>query len=157
MSTESRQASNSGQGFGPGQDFDSDQSTALYLSPTVAGSLVGAHAGGLNVPTPFASRICLLDEEVVVGTTHVEDVGDIVAHLTAGDRLRFRRDPGNAFDANCIQVLAPDGRRMGFVAATRNHILARLMDGGKTVYGIFTEASVRGSWHRITMEVYLDD
>jgi hypothetical protein len=54
-------------------------------------------------------------------------------------------------------VLDARGRRLGYVPADVNEILARLMDAGKRLYGEVTEIDLVGSWWRIAMGVWMDD
>ena len=127
---------------------------ALVL-PTALG--VGGQGGaGLGVPVPFANRIVLLEDAYVAGTTHVHDIDRIAAALEAGQELALERDTANMHDAWAIRVLAGD-QKIGYVPADRNEVLARLMDGGKRLSATVTELEVLGSWHKIHMEVYLDD
>ena len=129
---------------------------ALAVIPTTA--LAGASDGspGLSVPMPFANRIVLIDNTHVAGTTHIRDISSIVKQLSEGQELTLVRDTNNTQDAWAIRVLAGDAR-IGYVPADRNEILARLMDGGKKLGACITGMELLGSWHKIHMEVYLDD
>lgn len=140
---------------------ESAQPSALAQIPTAAGALIAAmHGDGnnpLSVPKPFSDPICLIPDARVAGTTHVEGIGDIARSLAEGDSLRLERDPKNRNDQWSIRVFDVKGNRLGFVPADVNEIPARLMDGGKRLYGEVTEVGRRGSWWRIGMAVWLDD
>ena len=134
-----------------------EQATSIVAIP--AGSIGfagGADGGGMSLPVPFAQRIVLIEDIHVAGTTHVEDIDSIVADMSEGQELVFERDPGNLHDSWAIRVLA-GGKRIGWVPVDSNEILARLMDGGKCIGATVTAMELRGRWHKIHMEVYLDD
>lgn len=121
------------------------------------GFLMGKPGEGPQVPAPFSKKICLTENMLVAGTTHAPNIEESVADLQAGARLRFMRAPSNPYDQWAIEVYDPQDRRVGFLPADSNEMIARMMDAGKLIYGEFTYASKRGSWNRVHMEVYLDD
>ena len=129
---------------------------ALVVIPTTALGTAPDGSPGLSVPMPFANRIVLIDNTHVAGTTHIHDIGSIVAQLSEGQELDLVRDTNNTQDAWAIRVLA-GSTRIGYVPADRNEILARLMDGGKKLGARITGMELLGNWHKIHMEVYLDD
>ncbi len=114
------------------------------------------NSSGMPVPPPFQQVICLVEETYVAGTKHVKDIDEAVEGLKVGDKLRFEREKGNLVDGWAIKVFA-GSHRLGYVSVEVNEILARLMDGGKHVYGVVTGLELRGTWHKIHMEVDLDD
>lgn len=131
-------------------------STAISLIPTGALGAVVEGGTGLSVPVPFANRIVLLEDAYVAGTTHVRNIDSIADAIEIGQELELVRDTANTQDAWAIRVLAC-GERVGYVPADRNEVLARLMDGGKKLRATVTEKELIGHWHKIHMEVYLDD
>jgi hypothetical protein len=105
----------------------------------------------------FGQRIFLI-ETIVAGTTHLkDDLKVLEAELRAGDRLSFYREPDNPHDNNAISVRNSEGKKIGYVPMTKNEILARLMDGGKLIYGTVRDKELVNSWLKITMEIFLDD
>lgn len=126
-----------------------------------AGSVLSLmHGGGtvgLGVPKPLSQPIVMVPKTRVAGTAHVPGIHEAADGLQAGDELRFEREPGNAADEWAIKVFSQRGERLGYVAADINEIPARLMDGGKRVFGRATGVEEVGSWVRIGMEVLLDD
>ena len=127
---------------------------AVIPTTTLGAALEGTP--GLSIPMPFANKIVLLEEAHVAGTTHVKGIAEIADRLHDGQELALERDMGNTQDAWAIRVLA-DGTRIGYVPADRNEVLARLMDGDKKLGATVTGKELLGSWHKIHMEVYLDD
>ncbi len=139
----------------------SENAGLATIAPMTAGALIAAmHSeggGALDVPKPFSQPICLAPDTRVAGTTHVEGIEDLARGLSEGDRLRLERDPRNRYDRWAIRVLDARGRRLGYVPADVNEILARLMDAGKCLYGEVTGIDLVGSWWRIAMGVWMDD
>ena len=129
------------------------------LATIGAGSLISASdAAGtpLSVPIPFQSKIVLIEDTRVAGTTHVHGIDAIVGKLEPGADLRLEREPGNLADAWAIRVFAGEDR-IGFVPADCNEVLARLMDGGKALSAKLTGKEKLGKWNKLHMEVSLDD
>ena len=129
------------------------------LAAIGAGGIVSAaDAAGspLSVPVPFQNKIVLFEDVHVAGTTHVRGIDEIVETLDAGADLRLRREPGNLADAWAICVYAGE-RHIGYVPADCNELLARLMDGGKALSAKLVGKEMRGTWHKLRMEVSLDD
>lgn len=122
------------------------------------GIIAAADAAGmpLSVPVPFQSKIVLLEDTRIAGTTHIHGIDAIVEKLTEGMELRLIREPDNLADRWAIRVLAGD-RRIGFVPADCNEVLARLMDGGKALSAKLTGKEKVGKWNKLHMEVSLDD
>ena len=122
------------------------------------GVIAAASAAGtpLSVPVPFQSRIVLIEDTRIAGTTHIRGIDEIVERLEVGSDLRFEREPGNLADYWAIKVYADDDR-IGFVPADCNEVLARLMDGGKALSGKLTGKEKLGTWNKLHMEVSLDD
>lgn len=132
------------------------QAGTIAVIPTTALGTALEGAAGLSIPMPFANRIVLLEDAHVAGTMHVKGIDDIANGIHDGQELALERDTGNTQDAWAIRVLA-GGIRIGYVPAYRNEVLARLMDGGKRLGAVVTGKELLGSWHKIHMEVYLDD
>jgi hypothetical protein len=129
------------------------------ISLVGAGGIIdAASAAGtsLSVPVPFQSRIVLIDDARVAGTTHVRGIDAIVERLEVGADLRLEREPGNLADCWAIRVYA-GSNRIGFVPADSNEVLARLMDGGKALSAKLTGKEKLGNWNKLHMEVSLDD
>lgn len=138
---------------------DADAGTGGALAPIDAGTLISAtDAGGnpLSVPVPFQNKIILVERTRVAGTMHVHGIDRILEGLDVGSKLRLEREPGNVSDVWAIKVLAGH-TRIGYVSADCNEILARLMDGGKSLSGKLVGKERAGTWNKLCLEVVLDD
>ncbi len=123
----------------------------------LADVLKGGQSGALGVGAPFEEPIYLVDVHVA-GTTHVKGIDQLVEGLHEGDRLSFVREKDNRFDKMAIKVMDADGNRLGYVPCDNNEILARLMDGGKLLYGeVRKKELVDERWNKVSMRVFLDD
>lgn len=139
--------------------MDASEKAGSALATIGAGSIIAAASAAgapLSVPVPFQSRIVLIEDTRVAGTTHVRGIDEIAESLNVGADLRFERDPGNLADTWAIKVYTGDVR-IGFVPADCNEIIARLMDGGKAVSGKLIGKEKLGTWNKLRMEVSLDD
>ena len=77
--------------------------------------------------------------------------------LRPGQRLALRRQPANRYDALAIEVLGPEGHKLGYVPRRRNEMPARLMDAGKRLSARTESVARRGNWLHIQVSVYLED
>ena len=141
----------------PAPDGASAGIALITSMPSGALSLLGQLGEGMPLAPPFSQSICLSEDMLVAGTTHAKEIEEVVDDLQEGARLRFERAVGNPHDKWAVEVFDSQGRRMGFLPADSNEMIARLMDAGKCIYGKHAYASKRGAWNRIHMEVYLDD
>lgn len=139
--------------------MDANGKPSAALATIGAGGIISAaDAAGasLSVPVPFQSKIVLIEDTRIAGTTHVHGIDEIVGRLEVGADLRFEREPGNLADAWAIRVFAGD-ENIGYVPADCNEVLARLMDGGKAISAKLTGKEKVGTWNKLHMEVSLDD
>lgn len=107
--------------------------------------------------THAAQSICVVENTTVAGTRHIPDVQRITEKYQPGERLAFVRDADNPFDPWAVGVHDAKGQRIGYVSCECNEVVARLMDGGKTVEGRLTAKEQIGAWTRLVMEVHLND
>ena len=82
-----------------------------------------------SVIEPLVKEIFLLDSRVA-GTSHLED-RSVLETLHEGDKLTLRREADNEHDELAILLLAPDGKKVGYVPQQDNAVFARLLDAGK--------------------------
>ena len=139
--------------------MDANDNPSAALATIGAGGIISAaDAAGasLSVPVPFQSKIVLIEDTRIAGTTHVHGIDEIAGELEVGMALRFEREPGNLADAWTIRVFA-GANRIGYVPADCNEMLARLMDGGKALSAKLTGKEKVGAWNKLHMEVSLDD
>ena len=92
----------------------------------------------------------------VAGTAYY-DAEAAAGRLRPGQRLALRRQPENRYDALAIEVLGPEGHRLGYVPRRRNEMPARLMDAGKRLSARTESMARRGSWLHIQVSLYLED
>lgn len=112
--------------------------------------------GALSIPLPFESKIVLCESVRVAGTTHTPNIANIMREMPEDARLVFFREPDNQADPWAIRV-EYGGRKIGYMPADKNELIARLMDGGKTVRGSLKEKELQGNWWKVYMEVSLID
>ena len=97
----------------------------------------------------------LLARMHVAGTAYY-DAEAAADRLRSGQCLALRWQPENQYDALAIEVLGPEGHKLGYVPRRRNQILARLMDAGKRLSARAESIEQRGSWLNIQVSLYLD-
>ena len=110
---------------------------------------------GQPVRIPFARDIMLASIRVA-GTAYYE--ADGVAHqLKAGQRLALRREPGNVHDGLAVEVLDPEGHKLGYLPRSSNEIPARLMDAGKRLFLRLESVEKLDAWLKIEVTLYMED
>ena len=115
------------------------------------------HASGdAVIPNPFEKQIYLVDVHIA-GTTYIENIDELEPELTIGKRLQFFREPDNIYDSMAIVIKDEKNNKLGYIPKEKNEILSRLMDAGKLIYGTVYAKQKIGNWHKITIQVYLDD
>ena len=103
-----------------------------------------------------APREILLARMHVAGTAYY-DAEAVADHLLTGQRLALRRQPENRYDALAIEVLGPEGHKLGYVPRRGNEMPARLIDAGKRLSARAESIEWRGNWLNIRMSLFLDD
>ena len=113
-------------------------------------------AGAL--PMPFVQELFLLECEIA-GTGFIEDIEEKVQALSAEAVVSLVREADNKHDKLAIRVDNTDGGKLGYIPRRKNEILARLLDGGKLLYGKVSsiEFSDCSSWVDITIKIYMKD
>ena len=120
-------------------------------------TITGGNGGGsISIPPPFAQDILLIEHTRVAGTTHVDDIDEMVAKLHVDDKLKLQREKDNMVDKYAILILS-NGKKLGYVSADCNEILARLMDAGKALFAKLTQMERVGHWHKLSIEIYMSD
>lgn len=112
---------------------------------------------GVACESAVSKRVCLVESTTVAGTRHVLGVRSRAEALGRGDPLLLIRDAENPHDPSAVQVLDGRGGFLGYLSCEFNEIVSRLMDGGRSVSGVFRSAGQVGSWTKIDMAVMLDD
>ena len=136
-----------------------ETNTQNAITVVNAGSILAASdAQGtpLSVPVPFQNEIVLFEDMRIAGTTHIDDIDDIVDELPLESKLRLVREKDNLVDCWAIRVFVGESP-IGYVPADCNEVLARLMDGGKALSATLVSKEKLGRWNKLHMEVILDD
>ena len=121
-------------------------------------ALISAMANaGIDPGTPFSNPIRLVSYSRVAGMARVEGAEAAADALAVGDQLGLVRESGNARDQWAICVHTSAGAKLGYVALDVNQILARLMDGGKRLFGKVVAVRHRGRTIVVEMDIWLDD
>ena len=121
------------------------------------GSVVKLNNGG-GLPVPFVQELFLLECEIA-GTGFIKDIEGKSKALTEGTVVSLVREPDNNYDELAIRIDDADGGKLGYVPRKKNEILARLLDGGKMLYGKVAEVefSEFSNWITITIKIYMKD
>ena len=69
--------------------------------------------------------------------------------LGLDDRLILRREPGNRFDPNAIEILTATGVKLGYVPRRAARDLAPMLDGGQQLVAIVTGRVERDETRKI--------
>lgn len=130
----------------------------------MSGELIESHQGALvsvmenkglgEMLKPLIREIHLFDT-YVAGTTHLKEPG-VLDRLKEGDKLILQRED-NKFDENAIVLLTEAKEKVGYVPEKDNVIFARLMDAGKLIAARVKDHQLRGSFHQISIGIYLVD
>ena len=107
---------------------------------------------------PFVQELFLLECEIA-GTGFIKDIEGKSKALTEGTVVSLVREPDNKYDELAIRIDDADGGKLGYVPRKKNEILARLLDGGKMLYGKVAEVefSEFSNWITITIKIYMKD
>ncbi len=107
-----------------------------------------------SIIKPLTREIHLFDS-FVAGTTHLSDPS-VLEELKEGDKLSLLRED-NKFDDNAIVIRTESKKKLGYVPEKDNIIFARLMDAGKLLAARITKIEKRGTFHQISIGIYLVD
>lgn len=116
--------------------------------------LVGAST--LSMPMPFESKIVLFESMRIAGTAHVPNIGEIMVRIPDDAYLVLVREPDNQADTWAIRI-EYNGKKIGYIPSDKNEVLARLMDGGKSIRGRLISRELQGTWWKAHLEVDLID
>ncbi len=117
---------------------------------------VGVGNGEIGIPKPFEQEIFLFDT-FVAGTSHIEGIEELSEFLEVDEVLEFYREVDNSFDDMAIVIKTTSGVKIGYIPKTDNVIFARLMDAGKLLFGKVSDKSLKGTWVKIKIKVYLKE
>ena len=105
--------------------------------------LAGLGSAALAAPAQAAVFRSKPNGPVPLSSSYIVNMADQagvdIAALTPGQALVLRREPGRAFDANSIAVMA-GAFRLGYLPANQSRLLAPLVDAGMDVSAELVEA-----------------
>ena len=119
------------------------------------GKIVASFEGN-NIPMPFVKEIFLIDCSIA-GTVYVAGIRERTERLPPGALLTFRREPKNPYDELAILIFNDKSEKLGYIPRSQNEVLARLMDGGKQLFGRVEEKWISGDRIHISIKVFLRD
>ena len=103
---------------------------------------------------PLIREIYLFDS-YVAGTGYLKDQS-VLDEISTGDKLTLQRED-NRFDDNAIMLLTENGKKLGYVPEKDNVVFARLMDAGKLLTAKIKKVEKKGSFTKISIEIFLVD
>ena len=118
-------------------------------------ALIKDSFGKDGLPLPFVKEIFLLQCHVA-GTAY-RDFKNIESGFQEGDFLALKREANNKYDKLAITIYDEVGNNIGYVPRDKNEILARLMDGGKLIFGKIKTTQWINNWLKIDMKIYMRD
>ena len=121
------------------------------------GSIAKLNNGG-GIIMPFVQELFLLECEIA-GTGFVKNIEEKAKALTAETVVSLVREDDNKYDKLAIRIDDADGRKLGYIPRKKNEVLARLLDGGKLLYGkvAAVEFSDYSNWVDITVKIYMKE
>ena len=95
----------------------------------------------------------------IAGTSFVKNIAEKAAAFNEGEVLSLIREADNKYDSLAIRVDNSCGEKLGYVPRKKNEILARLLDGGKMLYGTVSEKEISeySNWVDITIKICMKD
>ena len=111
-----------------------------------------------NLPLPFVQELFLFECEIA-GTGFVKNITTKAEALADGETVTLVREPDNKYDKMAIRIDNAAGEKLGYIPRQQNEIPARLLDGGKMLYGKVAgkEISEFSSWVTIFIKIYMKD
>jgi hypothetical protein len=105
---------------------------------------------------PYEHNI-YLQEMYIAGTGHVPNTESLKESVNIGDLVSLFREPNNPYDKNAIVIETRDGMKLGYVPMTNNLVFARLMDGGKFLFGEITKKTSLNLPLRFNVKIFMRD
>lgn len=114
--------------------------------------------GADGVPVPFVQELFLLECDIA-GTGFVKGIEEKAKALTEGTVVSLVREPDNKYDDLAVRIDTVDGDKLGYVPRAKNEVLARLLSGGKMLYGSVSRVEIKGynNWVVISVKIYMKD
>ena len=95
----------------------------------------------------------------IAGTGFVKNIAEKAAAFNDGEVLSLIREADNKYDSLAIRINNSKGEKLGYIPRKNNEILARLLDGGKRLYGKVSgrKMTEHSNWVGITIKVYMKE
>lgn len=122
----------------------------IKLNPQL---LVALSKGGISISVMPKDILVL---ECGVAGTSFRHLVDVEKDLKSEVKLELKREPKNKFDELAIALHFKDSK-IGYIPRERNEVIARLMDAGKSFYGLIVAKEWEGNWLRLDIKVFLKD
>jgi hypothetical protein len=122
-----------------------DQKMALLLTKEIN-----------ELPRPYERDIYLFST-YIAGISHIENIEEKVNNFSETEVFSFYREPNNPYDKMAILVMNEKQEKIGYLPKVDNPVFARLMDAGKTLFGILKSIEKVGRWMKIKLDIYLKD
>ncbi len=104
---------------------------------------------------PFVQELFLLDCHIA-GTTYV-DITSIEPSITIGDNLILQREPDNKHDPLATLIFTIKGEKLGYIPRDKNEVIARLLDGGKIIFGKLENKKWVNDWLKVNIRIFMSD
>ena len=124
-------------------------------------SLIKINTGLLAALSNGAISIDVMPKEILVleclvAGTSFKKLQDLEPELISEVKLELKRDNKNEHDKMAVELLF-NKTKIGFIPKEKNEVIARLLDAGKSFFGILHAKEWEGNWLRLDIKIYLKD
>ena len=124
-------------------------------------SLIKINTGLLAALSNGAISIDVMPKEILVleclvAGTSFRKLQDLEPELISEVKLELKRDNKNEHDQMAVELLF-NKTKIGFIPKEKNEVIARLLDAGKSFFGILHAKEWEGNWLRLDIKIYLKD
>ena len=124
-------------------------------------SLIKINTGLLAALSNGAISIDVMPKEILVleclvAGTSFRKLQDLEPELISEVKLELKRDNKNEHDKMAVELLFNE-TKIGFIPKEKNEVIARLLDAGKSFFGILHAKEWEGNWLRLDIKIYLKD
>ena len=104
---------------------------------------------------PFARELVVL--ECNVAGTSYQELDEIEPLLQPKDKFFLLREPDNKFDNFAVAIYTSRKEKLGYLPREKNETTARLLDAGKSIFGVLVSKQWNDEWLKLVVEIYLID
>ena len=124
-------------------------------------SLIKINTGLLAALSNGAISIDVMPKEILVleclvAGTSFRKLQDLEPELISEVKLEVKRDNKNEHDKMAVELLF-NKNKIGYIPKEKNEVIARLLDAGKSFFGILHAKEWEGNWLRLDIKIYLKD